>query len=123
MSQQSLFDTKAPAWEADDERELLVATLVFPTGPEKTFDYTVPEPLRGEIEVGRQGHGRIVLAGSFASHGEPARLLRNGRGRVDAVWLAGSRLLPEAKVVSEMSRRYTPGRAGVPAGASRKRSR
>jgi primosomal protein N' (replication factor Y) len=54
MSQQQLFDSESAPWEADDARELLVASLVFPTGPDKTFDYSVPDPLRGEIEVGRR---------------------------------------------------------------------
>jgi CubicO group peptidase (beta-lactamase class C family) len=76
-----------------------------------------------EIEVQGRDRGRIVLAGSFASHGEPARLLRDGRGRVGEVWLAGGRLLPEAKVVSEMSRRYASGRAAARTGGSRKRAR
>src|SRR5687768_3357679 len=54
MPQQSLFDSESAPWEADDAREMLVASLVFPTGPDKTFDYSVPDELRGEIEVGRR---------------------------------------------------------------------
>jgi primosomal protein N' (replication factor Y) len=54
MPQQSLFDAEQAAWEVDDARELIVASLVFPTGPDKTFDYEVPQELRSEIEVGRR---------------------------------------------------------------------
>lgn len=73
----------------------------------------LPNPLMdcSEIEVaakGRQGQesGRITLAGGFASHGETARLVRDGRGQVAEVWLGGTRLLPEAKVARELARRY-----------------
>ncbi len=54
MAQQSLFQIDEAPWEADDAGEKLVASLVFPTGPDKTFDYEVPDELRGEIEVGRR---------------------------------------------------------------------
>jgi len=40
-------------------------------------------------------HGRIVLANGNASHGEPARLQRDVRGRPLHLPLAGSRLTPE----------------------------
>ncbi len=50
--------------------------------------------------------GRIVLAGGFASHGETARLARDGRGRATEVQLGGGRLLPEAKVTAELEKRY-----------------
>ncbi len=54
MAQQSLFQIDEAPWEADDASEKLVASLAFPTGPDKTFDYEVPDELRGEIEVGRR---------------------------------------------------------------------
>jgi primosomal protein N' (replication factor Y) len=54
MSQQSLFDAESAPWEADDQGELLVASLLFPTGPDKTFDYAVPDALRESIEVGKR---------------------------------------------------------------------
>lgn len=63
-----------------------------------------------EVVVTRSGRraaaGRIALAGGFASHGEPARLERDGRGRASALWLGGTKLLPEAKVMAEMTKRY-----------------
>jgi len=67
-----------------------------------------------EIEVDRtrrtaQGsvsHGRIVLAGGFMSHGEPARLVVDGRGRASELWLGGTCYRPEAAVAKELVRRY-----------------
>jgi CubicO group peptidase (beta-lactamase class C family) len=44
--------------------------------------------------------GRIVLAGGYASHGEPARLGRN------ELWLGGTRYLREAPLAREIERRY-----------------
>ncbi len=59
-----------------------------------------------EIEPGRAGHGRIVQAGGLGSHGEGARIVRNGRGTVTEVWIGGSRLRSERRVAREMARRY-----------------
>ena len=50
--------------------------------------------------------GRIVLASGYASHGEPARLVRDRRGAVAEVWLGGTRYLPDARVRREMQARY-----------------
>jgi D-alanyl-D-alanine carboxypeptidase len=78
----------------------------------------LPNPLldASEIEVvGRDrsgaSQGRIVLAGGFASHGEPARLQRDARGKAAEFWLGGTKLLPEAKAAKELAAKYAPGRA------------
>ena len=52
VSQRRLFDT-AP-WEEDDQAEELVATVVFPGGPDGVFDYLVPDRLAGTVEPGRR---------------------------------------------------------------------
>jgi primosomal protein N' (replication factor Y) len=52
--QQSLFETAPPPWEADDAAEQRVATVVFPTGPARDFDYLVPDKLRALVEPGRR---------------------------------------------------------------------
>lgn len=44
--------------------------------------------------------GRIVLAGGYASHGEPARLKR------DELWLGGTRFVREQSLAREMRLRY-----------------
>jgi hypothetical protein len=59
-----------------------------------------------ELAVTGRDRGRIALAGGFASHGEPARLVRGARRRVGELWLGGTKLLPEAKVAREMAARY-----------------
>lgn len=74
----------------------------------------LPNPMQdaSEIEVERSrdgvSHGRIVLAGGFMSHGEPARLAFDARGRATELWLGGTCYLPEAKVAKELVRRYEP---------------
>jgi CubicO group peptidase (beta-lactamase class C family) len=60
-----------------------------------------------EIAVQSRSAGRIALAGGYASHGEPARLVRNRRNQVVEVQLGGTRLRAERKVAREMARRYT----------------
>ncbi len=59
-----------------------------------------------EVEPLGRDRGRITLATGFASHGEPARLVRDGRGRVRDVWLAAGRLRSEAVVAREIAARY-----------------
>ena len=68
MPQQQLFDTTPAAWEEDDAREQLVASVIFPTGPDKPFDYAVPDGLRDRIECGRRvrapfGRGNRAVVG------------------------------------------------------------
>jgi len=59
-----------------------------------------------EVDGKRDGasHGRIVLAGGYMSHGEPARVVFDGRGRAAQFWLGGTCYLPEAKVAKELAR-------------------
>jgi primosomal protein N' (replication factor Y) len=56
--QRSLFDhepePEPEPWEADDQSEQLVASVVLPTGPAQEFDYAVPDGLRGQVEPGRR---------------------------------------------------------------------
>lgn len=68
----------------------------------------LPNPFMdaSEIEVSRRDHGRIALAGGYANHGEPVRLLRNKNRRVVAVQLAGAKLVSERRLAKEMSVRY-----------------
>jgi CubicO group peptidase (beta-lactamase class C family) len=77
----------------------------------------------GEISVSGRDSGVISQAHGYASYGEAARRLRGARGKATALWLGGTRLLPEAKLAAEMARRY----AGKPesrktAGRRRRRS-
>lgn len=60
----------------------------------------------GEIAVTGDDTGTIRLAGGFASHGEQAKLVRDGDGKVVELVLGGSRLLPEEAIAAELESRY-----------------
>ncbi|MEO8713999.1 MAG: serine hydrolase domain-containing protein [Acetobacteraceae bacterium] len=72
-----------------------------------------------ELEITGRDDARIALAGGYASHGEPARRVRGKSGSVTELWLAGSRMVPEARLAKELTTRY-PGRQKN-GGASRHR--
>src|SRR6266404_256898 len=59
-----------------------------------------------EVAVSGRDKGRIALAGGFASHGEKVRRVRNKRGKAVELWLAGTKLVPEAALAREMEGRY-----------------
>lgn len=48
-----------------------------------------------------------MLANGYASHGEPARLQRDVRGRPLHLQLAGSQLTPEEVAAKELQARYS----------------
>ena len=51
--QPTLFDDQRPVWETvEDEREILIAEVAFPDGPDGTFDYKVPERLEERVVPG-----------------------------------------------------------------------
>ena len=52
--QRQLFDTEPEPWEADNQVEQLVAGVVLSAGPVQEFDYSVPDPLRDAVELGRR---------------------------------------------------------------------
>jgi CubicO group peptidase (beta-lactamase class C family) len=57
------------------------------------------------IDVG-ETTARIGKAHGFSSHGEGARLELDANGRPGALWLGGSRLLPEAAMTAEVRQRF-----------------
>lgn len=70
-------------------------------------------PMMDATEITPQGrdrdgvlHGHIELAGGFASHGESARLAHDAKGRPQEFWLAGSKLLSEARAAKELQAKY-----------------
>jgi D-alanyl-D-alanine carboxypeptidase len=70
-------------------------------------------PLTDAIELENVGAAtaRIGKAPGFANHGESARLEFDGEGQPSALWLGGSKLLPEAAMAEEVRRRFrTAGR-------------
>jgi len=52
--QRKLFDSDPEPWEADDQSQQLVASVVISAGGAKEFDYLVPNQLRESIEAGRR---------------------------------------------------------------------
>ncbi len=60
----------------------------------------------GELEITARDQGRFAVADGYSSYGEPVRRVRNRAGKVTEVWLAASKMLPEAKVAKEMHARY-----------------
>ncbi|MGD0382149.1 MAG: primosomal protein N' [Thermoguttaceae bacterium] len=52
--QRDLFDKEPEQWEADDQSERLIATVILSTGPEQEFDYLVPDEFCEAIEPGRR---------------------------------------------------------------------
>lgn len=59
-----------------------------------------------EIEIEGQDRGRITRASAFNSPGEPARLIRDGAGRIESVWLGGGQAIAEEALRAEMLERY-----------------
>lgn len=51
--QRELFASR-PAWEEDDAREGMIATVVLPEGVDKPLDYLVPPHLAASVEPGRR---------------------------------------------------------------------
>jgi D-alanyl-D-alanine carboxypeptidase len=63
-----------------------------------------------EAEITGPDEASIVLAGSFAHHGERLRRERDAQGAVVAIRHGGTRLLPEAAIAAELAARYETGR-------------
>ncbi len=67
-----------------------------------------------EITLTAKDRGKITLAPGGGSHGQGVRRIRDKEGEVAELWLAGTRLLPEAEVAREMRERYeVAGRGAV----------
>ena len=61
-----------------------------------------PLEAASELEIADADHGRIALAGGYASHGEPVRRVREADGAVSEIWLGGNRLVSETVLTEEM---------------------
>jgi CubicO group peptidase (beta-lactamase class C family) len=98
-----LADWRGRWWTQEGASDLVAAgNTVFVAAP------TLLNPLldASELTVTGRDQGWIVAAGSFNSHGEPARLERDKKGAVEAVWLGGEKLVPEAVLTAEMTERH-----------------
>lgn len=61
-----------------------------------------------EIEVTGRDTGKLAWAAGYSSHGEPVRRVRDKRGKVGNIWIAGANVKPERVVAGEIARRYKP---------------
>jgi CubicO group peptidase (beta-lactamase class C family) len=61
-----------------------------------------------EIEVTGRDTGKLAWAAGYSSHGEPVRRVRDKRGKVSDIWVAGANVKPAAVVAREIERRYKP---------------
>ena len=59
-----------------------------------------------ELHIERRDRGTIAVCGGYGSPGESVRRIRNKSGRVTELWLGPASMQPEARVASEMERRY-----------------
>jgi D-alanyl-D-alanine carboxypeptidase len=92
-------------WGASDLLAVADKVLVAnPTLANPLLDASEIVPGRRDRDGTRQG--TIVSAPGLMSHGEPARLEFDKRGRAKVFWLGGTRLLPEAALAKELERRY-----------------
>ena len=95
-------------WGAVDLVPMGDKVLVFGPG------FINPISDAAQIAITGRDQGHFAVADGYSSFGEPARLVRDGSGKVVEVWLAASRLLPEGRMAKEVETRYV----GAPAGAT-----
>jgi len=106
--QKGLFSDDAP-WEADDTPTVLAASVVFSTGPEKAFDYRVPDQFAGDITAGRRvlvpfGRSSRKVMGYCVSIEQKEvgrRKLKDVLEVVDTQTLISSKMLQLTKWMSE----------------------
>lgn len=58
-----------------------------------------------EIDVRGRDEGRVSLDNGYGNQGEAVKRIRDKGGKVAAIWFAGAKLLPEAKVAAELRER------------------
>ena len=78
MKQQQLFGPEPLPWELADQEDLVCAQLVFNRPVDKTFDYLVPDPLRGQLQIGQRvkapfGRGDRLATGYCVGLEKPKR--------------------------------------------------
>jgi CubicO group peptidase (beta-lactamase class C family) len=61
-----------------------------------------------EIEVTCRDNGKLSWAAGYSSHGVPVLRIRDRRGKVSDIWIAGANVKPERVVAKEIARRYPP---------------
>ncbi len=99
--QRQLFDTQPEPWEADDQSQQLVASVVLSAGPAREFDYVVPDALRDSVQPGRRvkmpfgPSNRLVVGYCVRLENRPVgrRRLKSLHGVLDACSLLSPAML------------------------------
>jgi primosomal protein N' (replication factor Y) len=107
--QPQLFEREPAPWELDDAEDHSVATVVLASGPEKPFDYLVPDELRGLVEPGCRvevpfGRGNRQIVGyciDVQSRKSVDRRLKPLAGLVDAQRLITPAMLRLARWMAD----------------------
>jgi primosomal protein N' (replication factor Y) len=131
-SQRELFETR-PAWEEDDARQGIVATVVLPDGVDKPLDYLVPEALAAAVEpgkrvrvpLGRSNRERLAYCVAVRAGDLPQQPLKHVAGVEDDAPLLSPRMLELTQWMSEkwLARRGEVLEAVLPAGVRATRRR
>ena len=61
-----------------------------------------------EIEVTGRDTGKLAWAAGYSSHGEPVRRIRDKRGRISDIWIAGANVKPASVVAREIAADFVP---------------
>jgi primosomal protein N' (replication factor Y) len=85
VKQQQLFNPDPSPWELADQEDLVCAQLVFNRPVDRSFDYLVPDHLRGRLQPGQRakapfGRGDYLSVGYCVGLAKPART-----GRLKAI--------------------------------------
>ncbi|MEZ6073288.1 MAG: primosomal protein N' [Pirellulales bacterium] len=107
--QRNLFAETSTPWEEDDAADQLMAVVVFAGGPRGTFDYLVPDRLRGELRPGLRvqvplgrGNRRVVGYCVDVRQGQSEyRRLKEIAALIDAVPLLSPAMLDLAHWIAE----------------------
>ena len=131
--QASLFETEPDPWDLDAQEDRLVATVVLPTGPDRVYDYLVPDEMRGQFTIGRRVQVSFGRGNRFATgycvrlENKPAgqRKLKPIHSLVDSrsllspsmvqltEWMAGYYLAPWGQVIEAVLPAGVRGQAGT----------
>jgi primosomal protein N' (replication factor Y) len=131
--QRTLFNVEPEPWEDDDQADQLVATIVFLRGPDREFDYLVPDALRQALQPGCRvraplGRGnRLAVGYCVGAENRPAgsRRLKPLHELVDqrsllspamlrlTAWIAQHYLCSWAQVLEAVLPAGVRGRAGT----------
>jgi len=106
--QRGLFDDVSP-WEEDDTELALIATVVFSSGPDREFDYLVPDTLVSDVLPGRRvlvpfgRSNRRIMAYCVGVEQKKnsGRKLKHIAESVDTQTLVSSHMLKVTKWMSE----------------------